>query len=334
LKRRALIAGLAALSAGALLSAKAPAAMPVRIDIHRHFLTPETIGSRYLVEPPYKRWSLQKMLDDMDEGGVTTAILSPTPGLLSALAEGAPAAPRHYRRANEYAAQLVADHAGRFGFFAGIPLADSEASLAEIEHAFAALKADGIAIFTSYGNLWLGNAAFDPVFAELNRRKAVVFTHPVAAPCCSGLIPEVGDAEIAFGTDTSYAIASLIFTGASQRFADLRLIFSHGGGTVPYLIRRFITDTENQPRLKQLLPQGFLPELQRFYFDIAQVAARPPLLALKAVMPVAQLLFGTDFPFRGAKEHVEGLKKSRVFTARELRAIDANAVRVLPPPRA
>ena len=332
--RRGIVGGLAALGAGALLPDIAAAtrgpAKAIRIDVHRHFLTPETVGSRYLVEPPYKHWSLQRMLDDMDQGGVTTAVLSLTPGLLTAIAEGGPVSGHHYRRCNEYAAQLVAEHPARFGFFAGIPLTDPDASLAEIDNAFGALKADGIGVFTSYGNRWLGNAAFDPVFAELNRRKAVVFTHPVAAPCCSGLIPEVGDSEIALGTDTSYAIASFIFTGASQRYADLRIIFSHGGGTIPYLIRRFVTDAQTQPKLKKLLPQGFTPELQRFYFDIAQIAARPPLLALKEVIPVSHLLFGTDFPFRSAVEHVEGLRQSRVFSERELRAIDTNTALLVP----
>lgn len=332
--RRDVLQGLAALGASALLPVAAmPAfakAKPVRIDVHRHFLTPETVGSRYIAEPPFKRWSLTAMLDDMDQGGVTTAMLSLTPNLLAAIAAGGPVTAQHYRRCNDYAAQLAADYPGRFGFFAGIPLTDTDASLAEIDYAFGTLKADGIGVFTSYGNRWLGNAAFDPVFAELDLRKAVVFTHPVAAPCCSNLIPEVGDSEIAFGTDTSYAIASLVFTGASQRFPDLRLIFSHGGGTAPYLIRRFITDAQNQPKLKKLLPHGFMPEFQRFYFDTAQIPMRPPLLALKEVAPRSHILFGTDYPFRTAKEHVDGLQQSRVFTARELHAIDTNTALLVP----
>ncbi len=331
--RRAVLGGLAALGASALLPGNgslAQPAKPIRIDVHRHFLTPETVGSQYLVEPPFKRWSLAAMLDDMDQGGVTASMLSLTPNLLAATTAGGPVTAQHYRRCDDYGAQLVAEHKGRFGLFAGIPLTDTDACLAEIDYAFGTLKADGIGVFTSYGKQWLGNAAFDPVFAELNRRKAVVFTHPVPAPCCTNLIPEVGDSEIALGTDTSYAIASMVFTGASQRFPDLRMIFSHGGGTMPFLIRRFITDAQNQPKLKKLLPQGFLPEFQRFYFDTAQIPMRPPLLALKEVAPLAHILFGTDYPFRSAKEHVDGLKQSRVFSTRELGEIDRNTARLVP----
>ena len=330
--RREFIGGMAALAAAAVLPCRAatePAAKSVRIDVHHHFLTPETVGSARLSEPPLRRWTLQRTLEDMDQGGVATAMLSLTTNLLSALADGAEVAARHYRRCNEYAAQLATDHKGRFGFFAGIPMADTDASLAEIDYALGVLKADGIAVFTSYGNRWLGNAAFDAVFAELDRRKAVVFAHPVAAPCCSNLIPEVGDNQIAFGTDTSYAIASMVLTGASQRFPGIRMIFCHGGGTMPFLIRRFITAAAS-PRFAKLLPNGFMPEFQRYYFDVAQIPIRPPLLALKEVTPVSQLLYGTDFPFRGAVEHVAGLQDARVFTPEELRAIDSNALNLVP----
>jgi predicted TIM-barrel fold metal-dependent hydrolase len=332
--RRAVVAGLAALGAGALLPAAAmaltaPAGKHRRIDVHHHFVPTEVVGSARIVEP-LKSWSLQKSLDDMDKGGVATAMLSFTPQILTALANGAPVTPAHFRRGNEFGAQLVADHPGRYGLFAGIPLTDTEASLKEIDYALGTLKADGIGLFTSYGTQWLGNRAFDPVFAELNRRKAVVYTHPTVAPCCGRLIPEINDSEIEYGTDTSRAIASMVFTGASQRFPDIRVIWSHGGGTIPYLIQRFTKDARIDARLAKVLPNGFMPEFQRFYFDIAQIARRPPLLALQAVAPMAHIVFGTDYPYLTAAEHVDGLKQARVFTAQELRAIDANAVALVP----
>ena len=77
-----------------------------------------------------------------------------------------------------------------------------------------------------------------------------------------------------------------------------------------------------------------MPEFQKFYFDIAQIAKRPPLLALQAVAPMAHILFGTDYPYLTAAEHVDGLKQARVFTARELRMIDENTTALVPPLRA
>ena len=330
--RRTVVAGLAALGASTLLPLDAAAqatAKRRRIDVHHHFVPDEVIGSRRIV-PPLKSWSLAASLEDMQKGGVTTAMLSITPQVLDALADGGPVTTAHFRRGNEFAARLVADHPGRYGLFAGIPLTDTDASLKEIDYALGTLKADGIGLFTSYGNRWLGHPDFDPVFAELNRRRAVVYTHPTVAPCCGNLIAQVNVSEIEYGTDTSRAIASMVFTGASQRFPDIRLIWSHGGGTVPYLIQRFIKDARIDPRLAKIVPNGFMPELQRFYFDIAQIAKRPPLLALQAAAPMAHILFGTDYPYLTAAEHVDGLKEARVFGAKELRAIDENALALVP----
>jgi predicted TIM-barrel fold metal-dependent hydrolase len=73
-----------------------------------------------------------------------------------------------------------------------------------------------------------------------------------------------------------------------------------------------------------------MPEARRFYYDIAQAPIRPPMLALKAVVPVSRMLFGTDYPYLTAIEHVEGLKQCGVFDPRELRMIDENASTFLP----
>ncbi len=332
--RRAVVAGMAALGAGLFMPSGAPLAATVRkhrrIDVHHHFVPPEymQLGGRV---PVLKNWTIEGTLDDMDKGGVTTAMLSITTPVLQVLAKDGNTMSRDLiRRGNDFGAKLVADHPGRFGLFAALPLTDVDGSLKEIEYAYDTLKADGIGLFTSYGNQWLGNPAFDPVFAELNRRKAVIYTHPVSPTCCTGLIKEVGESEIEYGTDTSRAIASMVFTGASQKFPDIRMIFSHGGGTVPFLIRRFLKDSKGVPALAKILPNGFMPELLRFYFDIAQIPIRAPLLALKDVVPVSHMVFGTDYPYLTAAEHVEGLKQARVFNARELRAIDENAMSLVP----
>ena len=72
----------------------------------------------------------------------------------------------------------MSDHQGRFGIFAMLPMPHIDATLKEIEYAFDTLKVDGVGIMTNYGDKWLGYAYFDPVWAELNRRKATVYTHP------------------------------------------------------------------------------------------------------------------------------------------------------------
>ena len=322
-----------AVAADSAARAAKPAAKPFRIDVHHHLAAPAWVAqfaaSGQLAPVIAKEWSPAKSIEDMDRGGVATALLSVTiPGVWLGDVE---ASRKLARDCNEYAMRLVTDHPGRFGMFPALPLPDTDGSLREIEYVLDVLKADGIGLLTSYGDKWLGDPAFDPVMAELNRRKAVVYTHPTVANCCRNLMPDVPPAIVEYGTDTSRAIARLVFGGAAARYPDIRWIFSHAGGTMPYLVERFLFQAKNPQAAKQL-PNGVMHELRKFYYDIAQAFDAPPLLGLKRLVPLSQIVFGTDFPFRTTEEHVKGLRDAGVFSAPELHAIERdNALRLLPP---
>ena len=144
------------------------------------------------------------------------------------------------RACNEYGAGLVRDHPGRFGFFAMLPLPDIEGSLREIEYAMDTLKVDGIGLFTNYpDNIWLGDPRFVPVSDELNRRRAVAYTHPNTASCCTNLVPGVADTVVEYGASTTRAIATMVFGGFDTTYPNIKMIFSHAGGMMPFLIERF-----------------------------------------------------------------------------------------------
>lgn len=273
-------------------------------------------------------WSPQKSLEDMDKGGVATAIASVTnPGIWFGDAKQS----RRLARAfNEFAARLAADHPGRFGVFAALPLPDAEGSLAEIEYALDTLKADGIGLMTNYGDRWLGDPAFEAVMAELNRRKAVVYTHPVAANCCADLLPDIRDAVIEFATDTTRAIARILFSGTAAKYPDIRWIFSHAGGTAPFLAERLLRVPVVTKELAARVPNGVIHELRKFHYDLAQAAHPFALASLTRLVSTSQMLFGTDFPFRTAADHVQGLIEYG-FGEADLRAIDRdNALRLMP----
>jgi 6-methylsalicylate decarboxylase len=322
-ERRAVLLGLAGAGASALLPrAVAGAELADRIDIHAHLAAPawiQELSPRGLILPPLAHWSPAKHLEDMDAAGVGTSMLSITaPGLWF----GDVASTQRLARAvNDYGATLVRDHPGRFGLFAALPLPDVDASLKEIEYALDELSVRGFGLLTNYGDKWLGDPAFDPVFAELNRRKALVYTHPVTAACCRNLVPGVGDAVIEYGTDTTRAIARYVFGGSAQRFPDVRMIFSHAGGTMPFLIERFDVWSRTAPNPEQV-PGGFRKYLPTFYYDTAQSANPVAMRALKSLVPTSHILFGTDYPFRTAIEHVQGLRDCGVFDRQELRAIE------------
>jgi predicted TIM-barrel fold metal-dependent hydrolase len=183
---------------------------------------------------------------------------------------------------------------------------------------------------TSYGDKWLGYPIFTPIWEELNRRKATVYTHPTSANCCVNLVEGVPETVAEFGADTTRSIASLIFSGTSQRFKDINFIFSHGGGVLTATAERFEIQMVTTPPYKDKFTREEVDhELRRFYYDTAQIANAVTIEALVKLVPVSQVVFGSDFPYRTAEEHVKGL--STRFDAADLKLIEReNAVRILP----
>jgi predicted TIM-barrel fold metal-dependent hydrolase len=238
------------------------------------------------------------------------------------------------RNANDWAARLASDHNGRFGMFATLTLPDLDGSLAEAAYALDQLHADGVHMWTNYGDFWLGDLRLRPLLEELNRRKAVVYTHPTTPNCCGHLLPEAPVTMIEYGTDTTRAIASLVFSGAASRYPDIRWIFSHAGGTMPFLVERFLYQAGVQaktPEGAKRIPNGVLYELRRFYFDTAQSANPYAMGPLSRLVASTQICFGTDFPYRAIADNADGLAQCGVFGPRDLEKIErANAVRLFP----
>jgi predicted TIM-barrel fold metal-dependent hydrolase len=271
-----------------------------RIDVHHHILPPDYVaevgGERIgelILAGRVPDWTPEVSIAAMDRNGIATAIASiSAPGLWF----GDPAKTKALcRHCNDYAATIRREHPGRFGVFASLPLPEVAASLAEIDYALDELGAEGIGLLTSYGDRYPGDPAFAPVFDELDRRGAVVYFHPTNAPC-SQCLPEIPAATLDFPFDTTRAIVSLLFSGTFARCRNIRFIFSHAGGTVPFLAER-IARLAAQPQYKERLPDGVLPELARLFYDTA-LSANP--LAFASLLELAapeQVLFGSDFPF-------------------------------------
>lgn len=329
--------GLAATFRGSRLSAFTQAAAtvkPSRIDVHHHFAPPAWVAEvrgRPLLQTANTIWTPAKSIDDMDRGGVAAAVVSITnPGLWF----GDKAVTNRLARAcNEYGAKLVQDHPTRFGLFAAMPLPDVDATLKEIEYAYETLKADGVGLLTSYGDTWLGNPAFRPVMEELNRRKAVVHVHPTAANCCRNLGYGAAPGTIEYGTDTTRAIIGVTFSGDAARFPDIRFIWSHAGGSAPFLAGRIDGGSR---AAKERLPNGFMAEAKKFFYDTAGAANAGAMASLLQLVTASQILFGTDFPPGGTSQGVARLlSELGMFNESALRAIDReNAVKLLPRLRA
>ena len=345
-ERRQFLTGLAALAAGVLLPMEESVAQTLsatagRIDIHHHFGPPSwqtLLASRGVLYGGWQGWTPGRAIEAMDEAGVDTSMTSITyPGIW--FGDGI-VTRRLARECNEYGAKMAVDHPGRFGLFAALPLPDVDASLREIEYAFDVLEADGVGVLTSFGDQWLGDRAFAPVFEELNRRSAVVFTHANVPNCCtrggSGaqryLVPGVNNNVIEYGTDTTRAIMSIIASGTASRYPAIRFTFSHAGGTMPFLIQRIIGDGDIGRRLASPAePNTPLYELRRFFYDTANTANPVAMGALRQIVGVSQIVLGTDFPYHVMADVVKDLHENAVFNTDELRSVEReNALRLLP----
>jgi 6-methylsalicylate decarboxylase len=306
--RRDFIATLAVTGAAAAMlpavGGSATAATPIRrIDFHHHFMPQQYLRDEQdrFGEPhgnsAEASWTPERAIEACDKAGVDFAFGSiSTPGVwYGDVALGRKLA----RQWNEAAAQTVHDHPARFGFFAPIPLPDTEGSLAEIEYAYSTLHADGINLLSNYSGKWLGDPSFTPVMEELDRRKALVYVHPTFAPCCTkGMVPGLVAPTLEFPYDTTRTIVSLITTGTTTRFPNIRFVFSHGGGVLTGLYGR-IAGLGSAPAFRGKVPAGVPAELRKLYYDTASMNAATNIPALLNIVPSTQLLLGSDYPLAG-----------------------------------
>jgi predicted TIM-barrel fold metal-dependent hydrolase len=335
--RRGFLAGAASLG---MLSVAGCAGVapsgPHRIDVHHHISPPPwvtALRAAKLDTPPVNNWTPQRSIDDLDAGGIATAITSPTLPAVGFL--NGPDAAAVARSSNEYARKLADDSRGRFRMFALLPMPHVDETLKEIAYALDVLKADGVAFMTSYGNQYLGDKPFAPVMDELNRRKATAYTHPNDPSCCLNIASGVPPVIIEYGTDTTRTIASLVFSGTAQRCKDMNFIFSHAGGTLSSITERFLVQAVSFPGVKErgFTAETVLASLRRFYYDTAQAANPVAMAALSKFIPVSNIVFGTDYPYRTSAEQAKGL--TEIFSSADLRAIERdNALRILPGMRA
>ncbi len=269
------------------------------IDVHHHIVPPNA-------PPPLRKlmpgWSPAKAVADMDQAGVATGIAWAG----SARAPDMDGNRKITRAWNDYAASLGRDYPGRFGLFAALPFPDTEGCIAEIDYALDHLHADGFGIVTSYGDLWLGDQSFWPIYEKLNSRNAVIFVHPTDAACCAPTsmtyIRAMMDGSwIEWPMNTARTILSLMVSGTLRKYPNIRFIFCHGGGVMPLLATRIANFSAWQhvgPQgLATLFPDGIETELARLHFETAQACFQPNFGALSTLVPESQILYGNDYPF-------------------------------------
>lgn len=275
---------------------------PSLIDLHHHTIpTPyrEALSRRGIAAAGGRdlpEWSPDQSLGVMDRHGIATAVLSVSaPGVHF----GDDREARELaRRCNEASAELVAAHPTRFGFFASLPMPDPDGAAAEAAYALDELGADGVVFMSSHHDgSYLGDPRFDPVLAELDRRSAVAFVHPVAPAFSDQIGVGIPAFAMEFTFDTTRAAFNLAHTGALERYRNIRFVLSHAGGTVPYLVARFDLLWFTDDELAARAPQGASAYMRSMYYDTALSANPHALSSLTELVGSDHIVFGSDFPF-------------------------------------
>lgn len=291
-----------------------------KIDVHHHFQPPEFIadlkrrGVAWTGGPEIPEWNVSIAREVMQRNGIAAAVASVVPHMN--WGDDA-AAVKWARHCNEFSARIVHDDPEHFGCFASLPMPDVDACCREVEYALDVLKLDGVILMASTGLQYLGDPAFEALFAELDRRKAIVFIHPNTVPP-GAIVPRLsipwGVVEFVF--DTTRCITNLLYNGVFERYPSIRYIVSHAGGVVPYLAQRIALGALELPAHPTHLAKPPLEYLKGLYYDTALSTSDYVQAALREFVPRSQVLFGSDWPLvpeKVVKIETTGLEGSRVL---------------------
>ena len=307
-----------------------------RIDVHFHHIPSFYADAVYAAgRGPaigrYPDWTPELALDLMDRSDIQVALTSlAQPGVGFGTQSSAQILAR---RCNDYAAELIARRPDRFGAFATVPMQSIDGAIAEVAYCLDDLRFDGVSLFASYGERFLGDAWFDPVLEMLNDRSAVAFVHPGLHPSSATLALPWPGFMMEYLFDTTRAVVNLIFTRAIERYPRIRFILPHAGGVVPYFAWRLSISPMIDKRLPQLAREQVLADLAHFWYDNALAPGEQTFGALEHVARPERVVFGSDFPFANSRVVAAALAThtSGVHTPQRLAAIDrSNALELFP----
>ncbi len=261
------------------------------IDVHAHVFpgfykaAMKEVGIKDIDGWQDPEWSVEAMLKAADEHKIAAQVLSlSSPGITFVNGK---AAADLARRLNEYMAGLVKEHSPQFGSMAVLPLPDVEASLGEIAYGLDTLGMDGVCLLSNYHGVYLGDPKFEPVFAELNRRKAMVFVHPTIPPHWDTFAIGLAAPVMEYTFDSSRMAMNLVNGGQKVKYPDVGIIVAHAGGTLPF----------NYQRVVKYWMNGKNDVFNTFFYELTATTEPEQIRALMALAKPDQCMMGFDFPF-------------------------------------
>ncbi|WP_369227884.1 amidohydrolase family protein [Streptomyces sp. R39] len=311
------------------------------IDIHAHFVTDgyieaaQSAGHRHPDGmKAWPHWDAAEHIQLMDRHGIRTAVLSlSSPGTHFGDDE---AARLLTRQVNEYGAEIKQRHPGRFGHFASLPLPDTAEALEELAHCLDVLGSDGVAVMTNTHGVYLGDPRHEPLWSELDRRRAVVFVHPTSPPRAEAVDLGRPRPMLEFVFDSTRTVSDLVFAGVFNRYPAIQWVFTHGGGALPLLADRmelFRTLFAGTDPADDTHP-GVREQIGRAWFDMAGTPFPHQIPALAASFGTEHVLYGSDYcwtPGAGVGAQVASLETAEQPPQDTWRALTTrNAERLLP----
>ncbi|MBN9050846.1 MAG: amidohydrolase [Rhizobiales bacterium] len=285
------------------------------IDVHHHILPAryrqelERLGVDSIGGAKIPDWTAKASLEMLDRSGLQAALLSiSSPGAYS---EDAATAVELAKICNHELEQVVGGHPDRFGAFAVLPMPHVEASLQTLRQCS---QFDGVGLIASYGNRYLGDPAFRPVFEELNRRRAVVFIHPTIGPGSLSFDIDVLPAAVEFAFDTTRTVLSLLRAGIFHACPDIKFVLAHNGGTIPFLAGRIASMLERRLPYETFAPLGVSHYLKQLYFECTTSTSDATLKCVLSLAGSGQILFGTDYPFAPEAVGAKGKRDVAAFS--------------------
>src|SRR5258707_3213506 len=304
------------------------------IDVHSHPILPYGPGAPVGPGQPQPEWSVESAISYMDEHDISACVLSDPDSANHATGQEARDIAR---RVNETLADIVSRWPSRFRAVATLPGQDADGAVAEIIYALDTLKMDGVSTSTSISDVYLGEPQFNPWLEELNRRGVTLFVHPTFMKAAQTLLIGLNPSVLEFMFDTTRMIANMVATGAKKRFSNIKIIATHGGRTIPYLVNR-IQMLEHAfgvgPGRLELSPEEVREGIASFYYDLTAATSDAQLGAILELVPVSQLLMGLDLPFMPKSTFAPAIADVGgypAFSKTDLRDISyANAFRIYP----
>ena len=285
----------------------------MRIDVHAHYWTEDYIDLLVdlgQADAVMARGlgagggaELEARLRLMDRAGIEMQVLSACPQL--PYGEDGQKSVGAARFVNDQYADLARRHPDRFRGFAALPMPHLDEALGEMSRALDELAMAGVAMNTTVAGRALVEPEYEPILAELNRRKAVLYLHPAGNSACSPLISEYHLTwMVGAPVEDTISVMQLITHGVPTRYPDIKIINSHLGGAMPMLLQR--ADDQYQWEAPGT-PEPPSVAARRMWYDTVGHGHIPALRCAIDSLGADRLILGTDFPYENGDTFIRAV---------------------------